>query len=88
MASNHISITSTTTIGANCNNAINNLRSAVEQVRKMYSIMSEFADGTTALAAELGTTEANAVIVRANFLNAQGVLIGADVNYLINRCGQ
>lgn len=88
MASNHIKITTTTTIGANCANAINNLRSAVEQVNKMYGIMSEFADDTTALAGELGGTAAEAATVRANFLNAKTVLTGADINYLIYRCGQ
>jgi hypothetical protein len=88
MASNHISITNTTQIGSGCNSAISGLRSALEHVRKMYAIMSEFADDTTALAGELGTTAENAAIVRSNFLNAQGVLTGADVSYLINRCGQ
>ena len=88
MASNHISITNTTTIGANVNSAINQLRSAIDQIHKMYHIMTEFADGTTELGGELGTTAENAVLVRSNFLNALTVLDGADVQYLINRCGQ
>ncbi len=88
MASNHIDITSSTAIGANANSSINSLRSAIDQVDKMYHIMVEFGDGLTALAAELGTTEAEATTIRGNFLNAMTVLEGPDILYLINRLGQ
>ena len=88
MASNHISISSVTRIGAGVNGAIEEVRRARQEVSKYYGIMSEFADDLTALAAELGVTEAQASVVKANFLNAKGVLEGADINYLINRLGQ
>ena len=91
MPSNHISISSATTIGAGARAAIEAVRAARVAIQKYYGIMSEFgteAQGVTALAAELGTSDADALIVRSNFLNSQTVLQGADISYLLNRLGQ
>lgn len=88
MASNHIGISGATQIGSDARTAIDAVRHARESVAKLYGIMAEFSDDTAALAAELGVSAADAVTVRSNFLNAQTVLNGADISYLINRLGQ
>lgn len=88
MASNHISITNTTTIGANCNSAISQTRAALESVRKMWAILNEYGDDNTSLDAVLGVPDGEGINVRANFLNAKGVLEGLDIAYFINRLGQ
>lgn len=88
MASNHIMLATNLTIGADAMGAVNAVRSAREQVAKMYGIMSEFADDMTGLGAYLGVSANEAATVKANFLNAKTVLEGADISYLVNRLGQ
>lgn len=85
MASNWINIGTTGRLAQEVRACVDHVQASVDKVRELKNMMAEFAGDWTALGAQLGVSDAEAQLVYNNFVNANTVLTGADINYFINR---
>jgi hypothetical protein len=85
MASNHIEIGNAPRLAGEVRFCVDSLQAVVNKVNELYAEMVEFSSDWTALGAQLNLSDTEAQEVYANFVNARGVLIGADILYFLNR---